>query len=197
MLGTEEKIEKSIKSRPRGVLFFTDDFMGHGTHDSIRQALVRLVRKGVIRRVAHGIYVRPVISEYLGEVTPTAEEVAKGIARRDKIRIVPSGNHAMNLLGLTTQMPLRLTYLTDGASRKIKIGNRIITLKRTTPKNLLAKGKTSRLVIQALREMGQQRVTGNLEEEIVRLLKKEDRKDLEHDIPLAPVWIQKIMQKAL
>jgi hypothetical protein len=197
MQSIEEKIEKSIKSKPRGVLLFGDDFMEFGTSDSIRQALVRLVSKGRLKRVAHGIYVRPVISSYIGEVLPTAEDVAQGIAKRDKIKIVPTGTYAMNLLGLSTQIPLKLIYLTDGAPREIQIGNRTIKLKKTTPKNLLAKGKTSRLVIQALRELGQHGVTEELENKVIELLKSEVRKNLENDITLASEWIRKIMRKAL
>lgn len=197
MLSIEEKIEKSIKSKQRGVLLFADDFIEYGSSDAIRQALVRLVSKEVIKRIAQGIYVRPTISEYIGEVLPTAEEVAQGIAKRDKIKIVPTGTHALNKLGLSTQIPLKLIYLTDGAPREIQIGKRTIKLKRTTPKNLLARGKISSLVIQALREVGQKGVTDELEQKIIDLLKKEERKELEHDIPLAPVWIRKIMQKAL
>jgi hypothetical protein len=197
MQSIEEQIEKSIKSKQRGSLLFGDDFMEFGSSDSIRQALVRLVSKGSIKRVAHGIYVRPVISSYIGEVMPSAEEVAQGIAKRDKIKIVPTGVYAMNILGLSTQIPMKLVYLTDGAPREIQIGNRTIKLKKTTPKNLIAKGKTSRLVIQALREIGQNGINLELENKVIVLLKNEDRKDLEHDIPLAPVWIRKIMQKAL
>ena len=197
MQSIEEQIEKSIKSKPRGTLLFGDDFMEFGSSDSIRQALVRLVSKGSIKRVAHGIYVRPVISSYIGEVMPTAEEVAQGIAKRDKIKIVPTGAYAMNILGLSTQIPLKLVYLTDGAPREIQIGNRTIKLKKTTPKNLIAKGKTSRLVIQALREIGQHGINLELENKVIALLKNEDRKDLEHDIPLSPVWFRKLMQKTL
>lgn len=197
MSSIEDRIEKSIKSKQRGVLLFADDFIEYGSSDAIRQALVRLVSKEVIKRVAQGIYVRPTISKYIGEVLPTAEDVAQGIAKRDKIKIVPTGTHALNKLGLSTQIPLKLVYLTDGAPREIQIGKRTIKLKKTTPKNLLAKGKTSSLVIQALREVGQNGVTEEFERKIIELLKKEERKDLEHDIPLAPVWIRKIMQKAL
>lgn len=197
MQSIEEQIEKAIKLQKRGELIFGDDFIAYGSSDAIRQALVRLASKGIITRVAHGIYVRPVISTLIGEIFPTAEDVAQGIAKRDKIKIVPTGTHAMNLLGLSTQIPLKLIYLTDGAPREIQIGNRTIKLKKTTPKNLMAKGKTSRLVIQALREIGQKDLNKALEEKIIGLLHTEVRKDLEHDISLAPVWIRKIMQKAL
>lgn len=197
MQSIENKIEKAIKSKPRGVLLFTDDFIAYGSSKAIQKALERLTNKGIITRVARGIFVRPVISEYIGRVLPTAEEVAQGIAKRDKIKIVPTGAHALNKLGLSTQIPLKLVYLTDGAPREIEIGNRTIRLKKTTPKNLLAKGKISSLVIQALREIGPKGITEDFECKIVELLKKEERKALEHDIPLAPVWIRKIMQKTL
>lgn len=171
--------------------------MGFGTPEAIRQALVRLVSKGVLRRVSQGIYVRPAMSDYIGEVLPSAEEVAQSIAKRDRIKIVPTGSYALNLLGLSTQIPLKLVYLTDGAPREIKIGNRTIKLKKTTPKNLMAKGEISRLAIQALREVGQKGLTPELEMKVVDLLNKEDRKDLEHDVALGPAWIRKIMQKSL
>ncbi len=197
MRSIEDKIEKVIKSKQRGVLLFTDDFIAYGSSKAIQKALERLTNREVIRRVARGIFVRPILSDYIGEVMPTVEEVAKGIAKRDKIKIVPTGSHALNKLGLSSQIPLNLVYLTDGSPREIRIGKRTIKLKKTTPKNLMAKGKISSLAIQALKEVGKKEVTVDFEEKIIQLLKMEKRKELEHDIPLAPVWIRKIMQKAL
>ena len=153
MQSVENKIEKTIKSKPKGYLLFSEDFSHRGSAESVRKALQNLKEKGLIKSVAHGIYVRPVKDEYIGEVLPTAEEVAKAIARRDKIKLVPTGAYAMHALGLSTQIPLKLVYLTDGAPRIIKVGNRTIKLKKATPKNLKAKGKISSLVIQALREI--------------------------------------------
>jgi hypothetical protein len=147
--------------------------------------------------VAQGIYARPIISKYVGEVLPSAEVVAKGIAKRDRIRIVPTGVYALNALGLSTQIPMKLVFLTDGAPREIKIGKRSIKFKKTTPKNLLAKGEISSLVLQALREIGIDKTSEAEEKIIIELLKKENPSNLEHDIQLAPVWIKKIMQKAL
>lgn len=197
MRSVEEKIEKSIKSKQRGTLLFADDFYEFGSPEAVRQALQRLKNKKVIIRIAQGIYVRPQVSEYIGEIMPSAEDVAKGIAKRDKIKIVPTGTHALNLLGLSTQIPLKLVYLTDGTPREIQIGKRSIRLKRATSKNFMAKGKISGLAIQALRELGQKGLTEDLEMKIIALLKTEDIKALEHDILLAPVWIRKIMKQAL
>jgi hypothetical protein len=147
--------------------------------------------------VAQGIYVRPRESSLIGKLTPTAEEVAEAIAKRDKIRTTPTGSYALNALGLSTQVPMNIVLLTDGSPREIKVGKRKIKFKKTTPKNLMAKGKISRLVIQALKEIGNGKVTVVEEQKILDVLKKENEKDLKHDIALAPVWIQKIMRKAM
>jgi hypothetical protein len=197
MQSIEKQIEKSIKSKSKGSLVLPDDYLSYGSSEAIRKALDRLEDKKVIMRVAHGIYVRPKISKLIGPLTPSAEEVAEAIAKRDRIRTVPTGSYALNALGLSAQVPMNIVLLTDGSPREIKVGKRTIKFKKTTPKNLLAKGKISRLVIQALKEIGNGKVTAEEEQKIVDLLKKEDEKDLKHDIALAPVWIQKIMKKAL
>lgn len=197
MQSVENQIEKSIKSKPKGSLVLPSDFLLYGTSKAVQKSLERLEDKGVIIRVAQGIYVRPKISKLIGPLTPSAEEVAEAIAKRDRIRTVPTGSYALNALGLSTQVPMNIVLLTDGSPREIKVGKRTIKFKKTTPKNLLAKGKISRLVIQALKEIGNGKVKEDEEQKIVELLKKEDEKDLKHDIALAPVWIQKIMKKAL
>ena len=197
MLSIENKMEKSIKSKPKGALILPDDYLSYGSSDAVRKALDRLQDKQVIVRVAQGIYVRPKISKLIGVLTPSAEEVAAAIAKRDRIRTLPTGSYALNALGLSTQVPMNIVLLTDGSPREIRVGKRKIKFKKTTPKNLLAKGKISRLVIQALKEIGNGKVTTEEENKIIALLKKEEEKDLKHDIKLAPVWVQKIMQKAL
>lgn len=197
MQSSEKQIEKSIKSRPKGTLVFPDDFTHYGSSEAVRKALDRLEDKKSLIRVAQGIYVRPKESKLIGVVLPSAEEVAEAIAKRDKIRTVPSGAYALNALGLTTQVPMKIVLLTDGSPREIKVGKRTIKFKKTTPKNLLAKGKISRLVIQALKEIGNGKISELEEQKILKLLKTEKLADLKHDIALAPVWIQLIMKKAL
>lgn len=196
-MSVEKQIKRSIKNKDRGTLIFPGDFLDIGTSDAVRQSLKRLADKEFIVRVAHGIYVRPKINRLIGAIIPSAEEVAKAIAKRDKIRTIPSGNYALNILGLSTQVPMNIVLLTDGSPRELSVGNRKIKFKRTTPKNLLARGEVSRLVIQALKTIGEGKVTPEEEEKIISLLKRDDQEDLHHDILLAPVWIQKIMRKAL
>lgn len=196
-MSIENQIVERIESFPKGELLLPNDFSDLGSSEAVRIALFRLEKEGVINRVAQGIYVRPKISKLIGVLVPSAEEVAEAITKRDRIRTVPTGNYALNALGLSTQVPMNIVFLTDGSPRIIKIGKRTIKFKKTTPKNLLAKGKISRLVIQALKEIGNGKVTAEEENKIMDLLKKEDLKDLKHDIALAPVWVQKIMTKAL
>jgi len=197
MEGAEYKIEIAIKSKPKGHLLFADDFSDKGSAESIRKALQSLKDKGVIRSVAHGIYVRPKVSPYIGEVLPTAEEVAQAIAKRDKIRLVPTGVYALHALGLSTQIPLKLVFLTDGSARTIQVGKRTIKLKKTTPKNLMGKGRISSLAIQALREIGKDKASPAELSQIQKLLKQEDRQHLKHDIKLAPEWIKQIMKEVI
>jgi ribosomal protein S19E (S16A) len=197
MKSIEKQIEKSITTKRKGTLFLPDDFLSYGSSEAIRKALGRLEDKKIIIRVSQGIYVQPKTSKLIGPLTPSAEEVAEAIAKRDKIRTIPTGSYALNALGLSSQVPMKIVLLTDGSPREIKVGKRSIKFKRTTPKNLMAKGKISRLVIQALKEIGIGKIRIEEEHKILELLKKENVKDLKHDIALAPVWIQKLMKKAL
>jgi len=192
----EDKILKKIKKAGRGSLFFTEDFLSFGTAKAISKALQRLVKKGDIDLIARGIYTRVEIDPVLGRIMPGTEAIAEAIRRRDKARIIPTGVMAMNALGLSSQIPMNVVYLTDGAARKIDLGRRKIILKKTTPKNLAAIGKISSLVIQALKEIGKDLATESEVAIILKQLDKEEPYRLEHDIKLAPEWIRIIMRQA-
>lgn len=193
----EQLITREVQQKPQGTIFFPEDFSRLGSPDGVRKALQRLDHKSVIKRVAQGVYVYPKINSYIGLVMPTAEEVAAAIARRDRARTVPTGISALNALGLSTQVPMNIVLLTDGSSREIKVGKRKIKFKKTTPRNLSAKGDISRLVIQALKALGNGKVSQSDEQKIIEMLKKERHGDLLHDIGIAPEWMQNIMKKAL
>lgn len=193
----EYKVLKKIKKAKRGTLFFTENFIKYGRNEAVKKALQRLTNAGTLQRVATGIYIRPEIDSILGKVNPSLEVVSEAIAKRDKARIVPTGNYALNRLGLSTQIPLHTVYLTDGASRKIKIGNQTITFKKVTPKNVAAIGEISGLAIQALRTIGKKNISEEEITKIQELLKKEKKSKIEHDIRLAPVWIREIIKPVL
>ena len=191
------QILNKIKKARRGTLFFGEDFISKGNYEAIRKALQRLVKSGELSRIATGIYVRPEIDPVIGPVTPGIEEIARAIARRDKARIIPTGIYALNRLGLSTQVPTNIVYLTDGAARKVRVGNRTITFKKATPKNVAAIGSISGLIIQALKTIGREKATPDEVEKIVSLLRNEKATHLQHDLRLAPEWIRQIMRKAI
>jgi len=194
----EHKVLTKFKKAKRGSVFFNSDFVAYGAAKSVNKALDRLIEKGEIIRVARGIYIRPQESKFLGiTLSPTTEDIARAIARRDRARIIPTGAYALNALGLSTQVPLNIVYLTNGSARKIIIGKRKILFKKTSPKNLEAIGEISSLVIQALKEIGINNATEKELLKIISILKKEKKERLEHDIRLAPEWIRSIMKKAL
>lgn len=193
----EIQILKKIGKAKGGTLFFNEQFLALGGNEAVRKALERLVKKGKLKRLAQGIYYKPLEDPVIGKLTPGIQSVAHAIAKRDKARILPAGAYAVNRLGLSTQVPLNVVYLTNGAARKVHIGNRIINFKKTAPRNLAAIGEISKLVIQALKAIGQKEVTEEQIERIQKLLKKEKHTHLEHDIRIAPEWIRKIMLPAL
>lgn len=193
----ENQLLDKIKKARRGTLFFSENFLTIAHADSIRKALQRLVKAGELVRVATGIYVRPALDPIIGPVTPGIEAIADAIAKRDKARITPSGAYALNKMGLSTQVPLNVVYLTDGAARKIKVGRRTINFKKATPKNVAAIGQISSLAIQALKAIGKDKVTQEEIEKIQQLLHKEKYTHLKQDIRLAPVWIREIMMPVL
>jgi hypothetical protein len=121
-------------------------------------------------------------------------EIAKAIAKRDKVRIVPTGIYALNVLGLSTQVPMQIVFLTDGSPRKVRIGNRSITFKKVSPKNVACIGKISGLAIQALKTIGKDNLSEKQKKQIQNLLTKEKPTHLQHDIRLAPVWIKEILK---
>jgi len=197
MESIDDKVLNKIGKARRGTLYFADDFITYGTAKAVAKALERLAEKGKIARVARGIYARLEEDKILGTVKPSTEVIAEAIRRRDKAKIIPTGAMAMNALGLSTQVPINVVYLTNGTARKIHLGRRTIVFKKTAPKNLATIGKISGLVIQALKEIGKDKVTDAEIDIILKQLKIEEPYRLEQDIKLAPEWIRIIMRKAL
>jgi len=193
----ENKIAEALKTYPKGSVLFVNDFLDYGNPESVKKALLRLKEKEILARLAHGIYLYPKIDKELGVLFPSTEEIANAIARRDKARIVPTGVQALNKLGLSTQVPMKVVYLTDGAARTVKVGKRTITFKKTSPKNLLAEGEISSLAIQALKIIGQNKVDDNTIEKFQAILKKEKKENIINDAKLSPAWIKKILMQAI
>jgi hypothetical protein len=190
---TDNKTIEFLKYRAKGKIYFLDDFASIGSSESIRKSLSVLVKRGTLVRLTQGIYLYPKIDAEYGILYPSIDDVCKAIAKRDKARIEPTGVFALHSLGLSTQIPVNMVYLTDGIPRKIKYGNRFIKFKKTAPKNLSMKGKVSSLAIAALKQLGKNGITPEVQLQLAKALKKESPENIKHDIQLAPEWISKLI----
>src|SRR5690606_28795311 len=191
MESSKNQIQKKISKASFGEIFFLDDFTKYGSSDNIRKVLSRLEQDGLVERLAQGIYLKPKKDPLLGTLYPTTEEIAKQIAQRDKARIAPTGVLALYLLGLTTQIPLKTVYLSDGSQREVKIGNRTIQFKKTVPKSFAIKDELLHLIVQAFKEVGQNKVTEDFLQKIKTAIHQLDEQVIQKQLKYAPVWIQK------
>lgn len=198
MYSLDNQILEKINSRKEGYIFIYNDFKSLGNATAIRVAMHRLVKKGVLQRVIPGLFVKPTNSKLLNKtISPNLDKIAHAIARKDNAKITPTGVFALYALGLSTQIPLNLVYLTDGKARKIKVGKSNILFKKASPKKLALKGKISKLAILAMSEIGKGKLTAQEIDKIIKALKKEDIDSLKHDLLLAPQWIAETITKAL
>jgi len=144
----------------RSWAFSVIDFSTFGSRSAIDATLHRLLKKGTIRRVTRGIYDYPRQSKMLGgELSPDIDQVAQAIARKFGWRIQPSGPAALNLLGLSTQVPSQMMYLSDGPNRTYNLGIHTITFKHTALKEMKFRLRASALIVQSLKSLGPQRIT--------------------------------------
>ena len=184
------QLEDKILSLKKGAIVFVSDFAGFGTAENVKKVLLRLEKKQLLVRLAHGIYLYPKIDKELGILYPSTESIAEAIAKRDKIRIIPTGIYALQQLGISTQIPMNVIYLTDGAPRKIKVGKRTITFKKTVPKNLAIKNKILSNIVQGLKELGKENITDEVKQKINQALEKVPVEILKEEILNAPVWVR-------
>lgn len=193
-----KQIEKKIITLPKGSVIFIDDFLDQFEYETARKALQRFHNNNQIMRLSRGLYYRPKESELLGVIKPSAEQIAEAISKRDQARIRPTGSYAQYKLGLSTQIPMNVVYLTDGSPRTIHVGNQKITFKKTSTKNLAVDHALTSLIIHGLREIGEGNVEPNHLSQIREIIKKSDEsKKIRENIKFAPVWIQKIVHNLL
>ena len=155
MQSIDNKLVSRIYGHQRGWAFSKNDFLDLGSDAAIRKALSRLETKGIVRRVLRGVYDYPRISSLLNETMGSDLDVlASAIARKSGWRIQPSENTALNLLGLSTQVPAKSIYLSDGPSKSYELGNRQLIFKKRALRESGFKHKESELVVQALKALG-------------------------------------------
>jgi hypothetical protein len=198
MQNISNNIVRYINRNRHGKIFFADEFRNFGNNEAVRKVLFRLCKKNFLIRLSAGIYLYPQHDKLIGIVYPSIETVAKTIAKREKTRLIPTGAYALNALGLSTQVPAKVVFLTDGTARIVKVGKRAtIKFKRTVAKNLSYKGRISLLATSALKEIGKDKVTDEQLQKIKEALQQEKHENIIHDANLAPVWISNIILKLI
>ena len=191
-----DQIVARIERFGEGKAFSAKDFLDIATRTTIDVTLANLTKNGKIRRIRRGLYDTPRINEALGgKLSPDIDEAARAIARRQRWKIVPDGAWAANLLGLSTQVPSKIIYLTDGPSNEVPIGRRTIHFKHARPKAMAGLEGKFALVVQALRYLGKDGV-GSREIETLRgALSLAEKRKLVKDARFGVDWIYEVAKR--
>ena len=191
------KIKDRVTQSAPGTVFFLDSFTPMGSSEAIRTAFVRLCKENILTKAAQGIYYYPKYDPLFGFAVPLSEdEIAYKIAEKGKSRIIPTGIYALNKTGLSSQLQTNTVFLTDGPTRKVKMhSGRSILFKHTSNLKLFNfRSYVMLLVVLALRELGKDNITVQHIHIIKGKVKNVPSEDYEHDVELAPEWMQKILK---
>jgi hypothetical protein len=184
-----DRIMRRVRASGRGSVFTPSDFLTIAGRSSVDQALSRLVKSGQLRRIARGLYDFPKVHPKLGALSPAPDDVARALARETGSQVQIAGARAANALGLSTQVPAQSTYLTDGPSRRVVLGKRVVDLRHASPKHLIAPGSPAGTVVQALRHVGLVRAADVAQVAALRL-SANDKKTLASTAVRAPAWMR-------
>lgn len=189
-------LRERIEALPEDTVLFRSDFPEYHS-EFVGGTLAELTQEGFLVKLAQGIYAKPRRSRF-GLVLPSVDKIVQAIAARDNAEVLPSGMTALNVLGLSTQVPMKYSYLTTGSERIIKLENQEIRLKRGVPKNFCYETKLIALLVQALKTLKQQNV-GEEELQVIRNLisREPDRSALAKDVDMMPVWMKRIVKPML
>lgn len=190
------QIEDRIRNSPKGTIFVTSDFTDLASSDAANRALLRLEKAGLIRRIIFGVYEYPEYNEFLGEyVEPSPDMVAHALARKFGWTIVPCGDTALNMLGLSTQVPAVWLYVSDGTYKEYTYGNTVIRFKRTTNKEISKISYKTALVIQALKALGKENITDEIKNQIASVTTDEEKTAMFAEAKYATAWIYDVIKE--
>lgn len=195
MQSIDDKIVARIYGSGRGWAFSKNDFLDLSGDAVIRKTLSRLEQKGTIRRLLRGLYDYPKYSELLARAAgPELDQAAQGLARKFGWRIQPSGNTALNYLGLSTQIPAQTMYLSDGPSRAYTIGNRKLVFKKRALKESGFKHRDSEMLVQALKELGRDRVDDTIRKKLMEAIPASMWPKIVKDTKSATAWVHEVIR---
>jgi hypothetical protein len=188
-----ERILRRLRARA-GEAVPTGDFFDLAARAAVDQALSRLVRQGKIRRVRRGLYELPRMGKLLNQpMVQSPDELARTWARKNGLRVVPSGALAANLLGLSTQVPAKTVYYTNGRTQTLSLGSYSIKFLNRGPKTMDVRGRVASLIIQALRYLGRTGVTPEVIDRLRLALSRKDKAELKGNLRYAPAWMKTVI----
>lgn len=196
MQAIDSKVISRIYGRGRGWAFTKIDFVAEFGEPNIHKALSNLQKAGKIRRVCRGVYDYPAYSELLQQsLSPDLDQVAHALARKFNWRILPSGDAALNLLGLSTQIPGKWVYLSDGPNREYEIAQQTLQFKKTALKDTGFKHRLSGLIVQALKALGKEHVDQKAIETLRQQLDKKKCERILKDTRTVTTWVHNNIKK--
>lgn len=186
---------KFRRTKAKSLIFASD--LSKYNQDYIGDLLSIYTREGKLIRLANGVYLKTAMTKF-GPVLPSPTEIAEAIARRDHAQVLMSGLAAENYFGLSTQIPMKIVFLTSGSARKLTVGNTIIEFKRGVPKNFAYKDKTMATLCLALKSIGNGRVTDGQKAILRNFLNNYTKEhDIKNDLKLMPKWVQKLLNELI
>jgi len=184
-----QHIRHKLEGIPLGKPFTSRELIGLGEESNIRKVLERLVKEEEIIRVTRGIYVRPKISRYVGRVPPSLEAVLETIATSTGEVFQVHGAEAVRQLGLSTQVPVKPLFLTNGRSRILSIGNIEVKLRKVSPRKLILAGTLAGIAVSALWHLTKEEISLKTIERIEQVLPAEEFEKLTAVKASLPSWV--------
>ena len=185
-----KQIRIIIEQSECGSVFVSTDFTDIADKKTVNMGLLRLANEGLIKKILFGVYYKPEFSELLGEaIAPSPNKIAHAIARNCGWTIVPCGDTALNLLGLSTQVPSQWVYVSDGAYKEYSFDNTTIKFKRTTNKEISKVSYKTALTIQALKALGKENITEQVILRLKKVLTEEEKENMLAESKSATSWI--------
>ncbi|MBP1917853.1 DUF6088 family protein [Youngiibacter multivorans] len=191
-------IRKRILESEKGTIFVTSDFKDISERNAIKMSLSRLSNEGLIRRIARGLYEYPEYSEFLQQfVSPSPNKFAYAIARNFGWTIIPYGDTALNILGLSTQVPNIWSFVSDGPYKKYELNNIIIEFKHTTNKEITGLSYITALIIQALKALGKENISKSTIYRLHDRLTSDEKRLILSEAKYATSWIYEAMKQIM
>ncbi len=195
MFKTQKLIMQRIESSEYGA-FTSTDFLDLAPFKTINKSLELLEDDGILKKAKRGIYYKPQYNETLGiECSPGLNDIALAIARQFNWIIIPSGNYALNLIGISTQVPQKIIYVSSGPYREYEVGAAMIVFKHSTSKEITALRRNNLIAIQAIKTLGKGNLNSSDIESISRFLDKDDKTEILNGIRIT-YWIYEILRSA-